>query len=95
MKAENLLARCRPLLAFIKTFEADNHYAPTLREMGNAVGIRSTSVVTYRLRALARAGLVDLGPAGQPRSVVVLATPARRFIEPCPLCGCEVQHGSN
>jgi repressor LexA len=45
-------------LSFLKTFTVDNGYPPTIREIGKAVGITSTSVVNYNLDALQRAGLI-------------------------------------
>ncbi len=40
------------ILSFLNTFTLDNGYPPTIREIGKAVGITSTSVVNYNLDAL-------------------------------------------
>ena len=44
------------ILQFIKSFTLDNGYPPTIREMGEAVGISSTSVVNYNLNILQKEG---------------------------------------
>lgn len=53
-----LSERQSKILAFIQTFTLDNGYPPTIREIGEAVGISSTSVVNYNLDALQRAGFI-------------------------------------
>jgi len=51
-----LSERQNKILEFLKTFTLDNGYPPTIREIGKAVGISSTSVVNYNLDALQRGG---------------------------------------
>ena len=51
-----LSERQSKILSFLKTFMLDNGYPPTIREIGEAVGISSTSVVNYNLDALQRGG---------------------------------------
>src|SRR3984957_21222955 len=46
-------------------------YAPTLREIGEAVGLTSTSSVAYQLSELEKKGCMSRG-ARQPRTAVVL-----------------------
>ena len=41
---------------FIARFVAEHGYPPTFREIGQGVGISSTSVVYYQIRALERLG---------------------------------------
>ena len=53
-----LSERQNKILEFLKTFTLDNGYPPTIREIGKAVGITSTSVVNYNLDALQRAGYI-------------------------------------
>ncbi len=53
-----LSERQNRILSFLKTFTLDNGYPPTIREIGKAVGITSTSVVNYNLDALQRAGVI-------------------------------------
>lgn len=52
----SLSERQSKILSFLKTFTLDNGYPPTIREIGEAVGITSTSVVNYNLDALQRGG---------------------------------------
>jgi repressor LexA len=51
-----LSERQRKILEFIKSFILDNGYPPTIREIGEAVNISSTSVVNYNLNALQKEG---------------------------------------
>jgi len=44
---------------FIRSFAEENQYPPTIREIGEAVGISSTSVVNYNLNKLVDAGLIE------------------------------------
>lgn len=53
-----LSERQNKMLEFLKSFSLDNGYPPTIREIGKAVGITSTSVVNYNLDALQRAGFI-------------------------------------
>lgn len=46
------------MLDFIKIFSLESGYPPTIREIGEAVGISSTSVVNYNLNVLQREGLI-------------------------------------
>ena len=51
-----LSERQRKILEFIKSFTLGSGYPPTIREIGEAVGISSTSVVNYNLNALQKEG---------------------------------------
>ncbi len=53
-----LSERQSKILSFLRTFTLDNGYPPTIREIGEAVGITSTSVVNYNLDALQREGYI-------------------------------------
>jgi repressor LexA len=44
------------IVQFIKGFTLNNGYPPTIREIGEAVGISSTSVVNYNLNILQKEG---------------------------------------
>lgn len=57
-----LSERQRRILEFIRQYIADKHYPPTIREIGQAVGISSTSVVNYNLNALERRGYITRSP---------------------------------
>ena len=59
------------ILDFIREFTAENGFAPSVREIGAAVGLRSTASVTYHLRQLQDKGLLQsAGSKGVKRAVV-------------------------
>ena len=53
-----LSERQKNMLAFIADFVGSNNYPPTIREIGRACGISSTSVVKYNLTKLERHELI-------------------------------------
>ena len=55
----DLSERQQRIMGFIREFLADRHFPPTIREIGEKVGISSTSVVKYNLDALERKGLIQ------------------------------------
>lgn len=59
------------ILDFVNTFIYENGYAPSVREIGAAVGLRSTASVSYHLQALQDKGLLQsAGAKGRKRAVV-------------------------
>jgi len=52
----NLSPRQREMLKMIRSFALEYGYPPTVRQIGRAVGISSTSVVSYNLGVLQRKG---------------------------------------
>ena len=52
----SLSQRQRQMLEFIHEFVQQHGYPPSIRDIGNAVNISSTSVVDYNLRVLEREG---------------------------------------
>ncbi len=55
----DLSDRQRHMLEIIRDFSAENGYPPTIRQLGEAAGISSTSVVSYNLAILQRKGLLS------------------------------------
>jgi repressor LexA len=51
--------RQQRILDFVVEYTGDHGYPPSIREIGQAVGISSTSVVDYNLRALERGGKIQ------------------------------------
>ena len=49
-----LSQRQKRILQFIRDHQSEHGYPPTIREIGNAADISSTSVVDYNLRVLQR-----------------------------------------
>ena len=56
MAKGKLSDRQRNILAFIKKFSQERGYPPTIRQIGEATGISSTSVVNYNLNKLEKEG---------------------------------------
>ena len=54
-----LSQRQQSILDFIRKFSLESSYPPTIREIGKAVGISSTSVVNYNLTVLEKKGLIE------------------------------------
>src|ERR1700674_4459030 len=50
------------ILEFVRQYVSDHSYPPTVREIGDGVGISSTSVVDYNLRVLAKRGHLRRDP---------------------------------
>ena len=64
------------IIEFMDRFIRENGYSPSVREIGAAVGLRSTASVSYHLQALQEKGLLQSpGAKGRKRSLV---TGARR-----------------
>ncbi len=53
-----LSERQQKILDFIRAFLGQHGYPPTIREIGKAVNIGSTSVVNYNLNKLVREGFL-------------------------------------
>lgn len=60
--SRGLSARQERVLEFIRRFVREHSYPPTLREIGLATGISSTSVVDYNLNALQKMGYLRRDP---------------------------------
>jgi repressor LexA len=69
-----LTSRRRQILDYISRSMERRGCSPSMREIAEAVGLRSVSTVSYHLEILAEAGYLDRDP-GQPRTVV--AKPSR------------------
>ncbi|MBX3064260.1 MAG: transcriptional repressor LexA [Anaerolineae bacterium] len=55
---DTLSDRQRAILDFIQTWLDEHGYPPTIREIGEAVNIKSTSVVNYNLNKLVKEGFI-------------------------------------
>jgi repressor LexA len=55
----SLSERQRNILQFIVSFVSENEFPPTIREIGEQVGISSTSVVNYNLAKLEELGFIS------------------------------------
>jgi repressor LexA len=59
---ENMTEKQRQILQFLKEHIAENGFPPTLREIGDRFGIRSTNGVNDHLQALERKGMIRKSP---------------------------------
>ncbi|WP_067700561.1 transcriptional repressor LexA [Nocardia jejuensis] len=66
----DLTVRQRKVLDVIRSSVSDRGYPPSIREIGDAVGLTSTSSVAHQLRALERKGYLRRDP-NRPRAVDV------------------------
>ncbi len=66
------------ILDFVNTFIQENGFAPSVREIGAAVGLRSTASVSYHLSQLQEKGLLrDPGSKGRKRAIVTTQRPGQ------------------
>jgi len=66
------------ILEYVNQFAQENGYAPSVREIGEAVGLRSTASVSYHLRQLQEKGaLMDPGAKGRKRAIVTAVRPGQ------------------
>lgn len=64
------------ILEFVNQFMQENGFAPSVREIGAAVGLRSTASVSYHLQQLQEKGLlVSPGKKGCKRAIVTAQRP--------------------
>ncbi len=68
--AEDLTARQRRILDFIRDWVESHGYPPSVREIGEAVGLVSPSSVAYQLKELEKKGYLRRDP-NRPRAVDV------------------------
>ena len=70
--------KAQKILEFVNQFVQENGYAPSVREIGAAVGLRSTASVSYHIQALQDKGLLlSPGEKGRKRSIVTNARPGQ------------------
>ena len=66
------------ILNYVNEFIQENGYSPSVREIGAAVGLRSTASVSYHLQALQAKGLLqDPGAKGRKRAIVTTHRPGQ------------------
>ena len=66
------------ILAFVNDFVRENGYAPSVREIGAAVGLNSTASVSYQLHRLQEQGLLGLSAnKGSKRAIATNCRPGQ------------------
>jgi len=66
------------IVDYVNQFVQENGYSPSVREIGAAVGLRSTASVSYHLRSLQEKGLLQSpGAKGRKRAIVTTVRPGQ------------------
>jgi repressor LexA len=80
--------RQQEIFDFIKRYASKYGYPPTVREIGKAVGLASSSTVHAHLANLEKSGLLRRNPA-KPRAIEVMLDKAKKAVAPegLPLVG--------
>ena len=66
------------ILEFVNEFVQENGFAPSVREIGAAVGLRSTASVSYHLQQLQEKGFLQSpGAKGRKRAIVTSQRPGQ------------------
>ena len=66
------------IMDYVNDFSQENGYSPSVREIGAAVGLRSTASVSYHLQALQEKGLLQAPSAkGRKRALVTGVRPGQ------------------
>ncbi len=96
LETPHLTARQQEIWQFLVTYVDDHGYPPTVREIGDAVGLASPSTVHAHLANLERVGLLRRDPT-KPRALELIGRPkphslpdprpSRPEVEPLPLLG--------
>jgi repressor LexA len=72
-----LTKRQQEIFDFIKSYAGEHGYPPTVRDIGKAIGLTSSSTVHAHLANLEKAGLVRRDPS-KPRALELLVEKARK-----------------
>jgi repressor LexA len=84
---QDLSKRQREIFEFISNYLGSHGYPPTVREIGKAVGLHSSSTVHAHLAKLEKLGVLRRDPT-KPRAIEVLIERAKRVARPgLPLVG--------
>jgi repressor LexA len=75
----NLTKRQQEIFDFIKRYSAKHGYPPTVRDIGKAIGLTSSSTVHAHLSNLEKVGLLRRDPS-KPRAIELLVDKAKRAV---------------
>ena len=84
----NLTKRQREIFDYVKTYAREHGYPPTVRDIGKAIGLTSSSTVHAHLANLEKLGVLKRDPT-KPRALEVLVDRAKSVVSPngLPLVG--------
>jgi repressor LexA len=77
----NLTKRQQEIFDFIKRYAGEHGYPPTVRDIGKAIGLTSSSTVHAHLANLEKVGLLRRDPS-KPRALEVLVDKAKEVVAP-------------
>src|SRR6185436_17673650 len=77
----DLTKRQKEIFDFIRRYAAKTGYPPTVREIGKAVGLHSSSTVHAHLANMEKIGLLRRDPS-KPRAIELLFDKAKKAIRP-------------
>ena len=92
--------KAEKILEYVNAFVQENGYAPSVREIGAAVGLRSTASVSYHIQALQDKGLLSgPGEKGRKRALSTGIRPGQIPVigvvtAGVPILACENQEGT-
>src|SRR3954463_12774175 len=78
MADPKLTTRQQQIFEFIKRYTTEKGYPPTVRDIGQAIGLTSSSTVHAHLANLERLGVLRRDPT-KPRAMEVIADRAKRL----------------
>jgi len=90
----NLTKRQQEIFDYVRRYGAEHGYPPTVRDIGKAIGLTSSSTVHAHLANLEKVGLLRRDPT-KPRAIEILVDKAKQVVGPSglPLVG-QVAAGS-
>ena len=92
--------KAEKILEYVNAFVRENGYAPSVREIGAAVGLRSTASVSYHIQALQDKGMLTApGAKGRKRALSTGIRPGQIPVvgvvtAGVPILACENQEGT-
>ena len=83
-----LTKRQQEIFEYVKSYASDHGYPPTVRDIGKAIGLTSSSTVHAHLANLEKVGVLKRDPT-KPRAIEVLVDKAKAVVMPngLPLVG--------
>jgi repressor LexA len=84
----NLTKRQKEIFEYVKTYAREHGYPPTVRDIGKAIGLTSSSTVHAHVANLEKLGVLKRDPT-KPRAIEVLVDKAKAVVAPngLPLVG--------
>jgi repressor LexA len=77
----NLTQRQQEIFDYVKRYVSEHGYPPTVRDIGKAIGLASSSTVHAHLANLEKLGMLRRDPT-KPRAIEVLKDKAREVVAP-------------